>query len=76
MLTPPSPLRATAPRSCHNEFGKMHGMMQEKQLPPCPAAPQGKALPAGTACPLGCAHPPPGEPMSLGCSLCREAADY
>jgi hypothetical protein len=51
-------------------------MMQEKRLPPCPAAPQGKALPAGTACPLGCAHPPPGEPMSLGCSLCREAADY
>ena len=76
MLTPASPLRATAPRSCHNEFGKMHGMMQEKQLPPCPAAPQGKALPAGTPCPLGCAHPPPGEEMSLGCSLCREAQEY
>jgi hypothetical protein len=54
----------------------MSNMMQQKRLPPCPAAPQGKALPEGTACPLGCAHPPPGEEFSLGCSLCREEKTY
>ena len=51
-------------------------MMSSKTLPPCPAAPKGVALPAGTPCPLGCAHPPPGEEMPLGCSLCREAKEY
>ena len=54
----------------------MSTMMRDKKLPPCPAGPQGKALPAGTPCPLGCPHPLPGEEMSLGCSLCREAQEY
>lgn len=57
-------------------FGEMSDMRSRKALPPCPAAPQGKALEAGTPCPLGCDHPPPGEEMSLGCSLCREAMLY
>ena len=57
-------------------FGEMSTMMRDKKLPPCPAGPQGKALPAGTPCPLGCPHPLPGEEMSLGCSLCREAQEY
>ena len=62
--------------TCHEDFGTMSSMMSEKRLPPCPAAPRGVALPEGTPCPLGCAHPPPGEEMSLGCSMCREGGTY
>ncbi len=61
---------------CHDKFGEMSGKLTAKTLPPCPAAPQGVALPPDTPCPLGCAHPPPGEEMSLGCSLCREATSF
>ena len=50
--------------------------MKAGRLPSCPSGPQGRALPEGTPCPLGCAHPAPGEEMSLGCSLCREASEY